>query len=116
MVDSTLHVVEAGMADAQRDSRRAFVRQRRAVEAAVPQQQAQQARGGRPLEVLVKARKVRGEGEVVGARVERQRRLRRVPVDVLQRLHRPPVHQGPVALGSDVVGADVSCNNSMCVM
>lgn len=81
------HVIQPGMADAQRDASAALIRHSRGVEPAVPQQQPQQARRGGPLEVEVKGGKVRGEPEVVCARVERKRRLGRVPVDVLEGLH-----------------------------
>lgn len=80
------HVVEAGAADTQRDARAALVGHRGAVESAEAQQDAQQAGGGGPLEVEVERRKIRREAEVVGAGVERERGLRRVPVHVLERL------------------------------
>lgn len=89
------HVGEACVAHPQRHPRRALARQRRAVEAPVAQQQAQQARGRRPLEVEIEAGEVRREGEVVRARVERDRRFGRVPVDVLERLHTSAATSSP---------------------
>lgn len=80
-------MAQACLAHTQGDAGCALIWESCGVEATVPQQQPQQARGGRPLEVQVKARKVPREGEVVRSWMEREGRLRCVPVDVLESLH-----------------------------